>query len=162
MDRLQPLTDELVQGYRPRRKIMILTYKRSWWFSLLFLLALCPALPAQTEQPTPETSPAEQAPTPIPQESPGPVQPTAQPTVQPVTVPSNPITDAARFLAGLPVADNSSLASLTHTSMWQAHAAAMNSPFATLQRRPLTNLPIYRTTFLGPLASASNVCVYYL
>ena len=60
-------------------KIMILTYKRSWWFSLLLLLALCPALPAQTEQPTPETSPAEQAPAPIPLESPGPVQPTAQP-----------------------------------------------------------------------------------
>jgi len=161
MDRLQPLTDDIGPGLSTRRKIMILTYKRSWWFSFLLLLALCPALPAQTEQPTPETSPVEQAPTPIPQGSPGPVQPTTQPTVQPVTVPSNPITDAARFLAGLPVADNSSLASLTHTSMWQTHAAAMNSAFATLERRQLSNIRIWRNDFLAPITAASKVCVYY-
>jgi hypothetical protein len=136
---------------------MILIYKGSWWFILLVLVALCPALHAQTEQPTPEISPAEQAPTPIPQESPGPVQPTGRP----VTVPSNPITDAARFLAGLPVAENSNLAPLTQTSMWQAHAAAMNSAFATLERRQLSNIRIWRNDFLAPVTAASKVCVYY-
>jgi hypothetical protein len=141
---------------------MILTYKRSWWLSLsLFVALLCRALYAQTEQPTPENSPLEQAPTPIPQESPSPVQAVAQPTVQPVTVPSNPITDAARFLAGLPVADNSSLAPLTHTSTWQAHAAAMNSAFATLDRRQLSNIRIWRADFLAPITAGSKTCVYY-
>lgn len=148
---------KLVQGYRPHRKIMILIYKRNWWFSLLVLVALGPVLHAQTEQPTPEISPAEQVPTPIPQESPGPVQP----TVQPVTVPSNPTTDAARFLAGLPIAENSSLAPLTHTSMWQAHAVAINSAFATLERRQLSNIRIWRNDFLAPVTAASKVCVYY-
>src|SRR5260370_39604420 len=135
-------------------KIVILPYKRSWWFSLLLLLALCPALPAQTEQPTPETSPAEQAPTPIPLESPGPVQPTAQPTVQSVTVPSNPITDAARFLAGLPVADNSSLAALTHISMWQTHAAAMHPAFATRERQQLNNIRLWSNRFVASITAA--------
>src|ERR1700752_1794116 len=109
---------------------MILTYKRSWLLNLVLALAACTGLHAQTQEPTPEASPADQAPTPILLESP--VVPQASPApAQQVEVPSNPITDAARFLAGLPVAENSSLAGLTHTAHWQAHAAAMNSAFAT-------------------------------
>jgi hypothetical protein len=138
---------------------MILTYKRSWLLNLVLALAACTALHAQTQEPTPEVSPADQAPTPIPLESP---VPEASPApAQQAEVPSNPITDAARFLAGLPVAENSSLAGLTHTAHWQAHAAAMNSAFATLDRRQLSNIRIWRSDFLAPVSAASKTCVYY-
>ena len=136
---------------------MILIYKRSWLLSLVFGIAACTGLHAQTQEPTPEISPADQAPTPIPQESP--VSQAAP--AQPVEVPSNPITDAARFLAGLPIADNSALAGLTHNSRWQEHASAMNSAFATLDRRQLSNIRIWRSDFLAPLSAGAKTCVYY-
>jgi hypothetical protein len=138
---------------------MILTYKRSWLLNLVLALAACTGLHAQTQEPTPEVSPADQAPTPIPLESP--VSQASPAPAQQVEVPSNPITDAARFLAGLPVAENSSLAGLTHTAHWQAHAAAMNSAFATLDRRQLSNIRIWRSDFLAPVSAASKTCVYY-
>jgi hypothetical protein len=138
---------------------MILIYKRSWLLSLLLLIGTGLGLHAQTEEPTPETTPADQAPTPILQESSTPE--TSLVPTQPLAVPSNPITDAARFLAGLPVADNSTLASLTHTSGWQAHSAAMNSAFATLDHRQLSNIRIWRSDFLAPVSAGAKTCVYY-
>jgi hypothetical protein len=138
---------------------MILTYKRTWLLSLVLVLAASTRLHAQTQEPTPEVSPADEAPTPIPMESPAP-QSSPVPA-QAVAVPGNPITDAARLLAGLPVADNSSLAGLTHTARWQAHAAAMNSAFATLDRRQLSNIRIWRSDFLAPVSAGSKTCVYY-
>jgi hypothetical protein len=138
---------------------MILTYKRTWFLSLVLVIAASTRLHAQTQEPTPEVSPADEAPTPIPMESPAPESSPAP--AQVVAVPSNPITDAARFLAGLPVADNSSLAGLTHTARWQAHAAAMNSAFATLDRRQLSNIRVWRSDFLAPVSAASKTCVYY-
>jgi hypothetical protein len=133
---------------------MILIQLRRW-LSLLFVLAVCPCLQAQTQEPTPESTPADQAPTPIPLESPSPA------AAQPTPIPTNPITDAARYLAGLPVAANSSLAPLTRTSGWQAHAAAMNSAFAALDRRQLSNIRIWRSDFLAPITAGSKSCVYY-
>jgi hypothetical protein len=138
---------------------MILIHKRSWLLNLVLLVAVCTGLYAQTQAPTPEISPAEQAPTSILEESP--VPQAAPVPAQPVEVPSNPITDAARFLAGLPVADNSTLAGLTHTSRWQVHASAMNSAFATLDRRQLSNIRIWRSDFLAPLSAGAKTCVYY-
>ena len=138
---------------------MILIYKRSWLLSLVLGVAACTGLHAQTQEPTAEISPADQAPTPIPLESP---VPQASPSpAQPVEVPSNPITDAARFLAGLPIADNSTLAGLTHNLRWQEHAKAMNSAFATLDRRQLSNIRIWRSDFLAPLSAGAKTCVYY-
>jgi hypothetical protein len=138
---------------------MILTYKRSWLLSLVLVVIAGTGLHAQTQQATPEASPAEQAPTPILEESP---TPQAAPVpAQPVEVPSNPITDAARFLAGLPVANNSTLVGLTRTSRWQVHAADMNSAFAALDHRQLSNIRIWRSDFLAPLSAGAKTCVYY-
>jgi hypothetical protein len=138
---------------------MILTYKRGWLLSLVLVGIAGTGLHAQTQQPTPETSPADQAPTPILLESPAP-QASAVPA-QPVEVPSNPITDAARFLAGLPVANNSTLVGLTRTSRWQAHAADMNSAFAALDHRQLSNIRIWRSDFLAPVSAGAKTCIYY-
>jgi hypothetical protein len=138
---------------------MILTHKRSWLLSLVLVVIAGTGLQAQTQQPTPEASPAEQAPTPILEESPTPQASPAQ--AQAVEVPSNPITDAARFLAGLPVANNSTLVGLTRTARWQAHAADMNSAFAALDHRQLSNIRIWRSDFLAPLSAGAKTCVYY-
>jgi hypothetical protein len=157
-DRFQ-LFDQLVQGQPITPKNMILTYKRSWLLNVLLVLAACTGLHAQSQEPTPEVAPADQAPTPIPLESPMPE--VAATPAQQIEVPSNPITDAARFLAGLPVAESSTLAGLTHTANWQAHASAMNSAFATLDSRQLSNIRIWRSDFLAPVSAGAKTCVYY-
>jgi hypothetical protein len=88
-------------------------------------------------------------PTPIPQ-----IQ--TQPTT---AARSSDATDAARYLAGLPVADNSSLSSLTRDPHWQAHAAAMNTAFAQLDQRQLSNIRVWRSDMIP--AGGSKTCLYY-
>ena len=132
---------------------MMLIDKQRWFVVLTVLMAACGHSHAQTPEATPEVSPVEQPPTPIVQESPS--------VVAPTPIPSNPITDAGRYLAGLPVADNSTLAPLTRNARWQAHASAMNSAFATLDRRQLSNIRIWRSELLAPVTASSKTCVYY-
>jgi hypothetical protein len=88
-------------------------------------------------------------PTPIPQ-----IQ--TQPTT---AARSSDATDAARYLAGLPVADNSNLSSLTRDPHWQAHAAAMNTAFAQLDQRQLSNIRVWRSDMIP--AGGSKTCLYY-
>jgi hypothetical protein len=123
--------------------------KRSSLFSIaLFLLAASGRLIAQVGGQTP-----------IAQETP---QPTALPQAetQPSPLPkSSDATDAARYLAGMPVADNSSLAALTRDSRWQAHAAAMNTAFAQLEQRQLSNIRIWRSDMIP--TGGPKTCLYY-
>jgi hypothetical protein len=79
---------------------------------------------------------------------------------QPPTIArSSDATDAARYLAGMPVADTSSLAPLTRDSRWQAHAAAMNTAFAQLEQRQLSNIRVWRSDMIP--AGGSKTCLYY-
>src|SRR6478736_1762956 len=115
------------------------------WFpikatSLLFLLA---TLPLYGEDPAP-AMPAE---TPPAQELQAGAQPTATPAAPGQTMPAqqgpteqtilsiSPANDAARYLAGLPVASGSKLSVLTREPSWQAHARAMNQAFSQLDKR---------------------------
>ncbi|MBV9276379.1 MAG: hypothetical protein JO333_20965 [Verrucomicrobia bacterium] len=129
----------------------------TWLAGWTLLLTAFGTLSAQTTEPVPEASPweppTEQSRPAVPQESPNPIAP--------VQVPSNPITDAARYLAGLPVADSSAIAPLTRTPGWQAHANVMNAAFATLERRQLSNIRIWRSDFLAPVTAGIKTCVYY-
>jgi hypothetical protein len=89
-------------------------------------------------------------------------EPTPVPQIQtqPTTVArSSDATDAARYLAGLPVADTSSLSSLTRDPRWQAHAAAMNTAFAQLEQRQLSNIRVWRSDLIP--AGGSKTCLYY-
>jgi hypothetical protein len=113
-----------------------------------FLLLLSSSLLAQNAEPTPGIQIIER-PTVVPQTQ-----------IQPTTVAkSSDATDAARYLAGLPVADNSSLASLTRDPRWQTHAAAMNAAFAQLEQRQLSNIRVWRSDMIP--SGGSKTCLYY-
>jgi hypothetical protein len=113
---------------------------------LLFVVGLG-RLAAQNVEPTPGIQEVPQA-TAIPQIG-----------TQPTVARSSSATDAARYLAGLPVADNSNLSSLTRDSRWQAHAAAMNTAFVQLEQRQLNNIRVWRSDMI-PLGG-SKTCLYY-
>ncbi len=125
-------------------------FKHSWiplQVSALVLL-LSSSMFAQNVEPTPGV--------------PEPQQPTAVPTApeQPTTTArSSDATDAARYLAGLPVSESSSLRSLTRDPRWQAHAAAMNTAFAQLEQRQLSNIRVWRSDMLP--SGGSKTCLYY-
>jgi hypothetical protein len=121
---------------------------RSWFCSCLLLTIAVGPVVAQNAEPTPGVQQIPQS-TPLPQ-----VQ------TQPATVGrSSDATDAARYLAGLPVADSSSLSSLTRDPRWQAHAAAMNAAFAQLEQRQLSNIRVWRSDMIP--AGGSKTCLYY-
>ena len=113
-----------------------------------FLLLLSSSLLAQNAAPTPGIQIIER-PTAVPQTQ-----------IQPTTVArSSDATDAARYLAGLPVPDNSNLASLTRDPRWQSHAAAMNAAFAQLEQRQLSNIRVWRSDMIP--SGGSKTCLYY-
>src|SRR5258705_11432098 len=63
--------------------------------------------------------------------------PEVAPRAMPVTAGPN---DVARFLAGMPVPENSSLAPLTRDPAWQEHAAFFEKEFSKLTLRQLQKL----------------------
>ena len=140
------------------------------WFpikaaSLLFLLS---TLPLFGEDPAPAT-PAGTAPA---QQLQAGAQPTATPAAPGQTTPAqpapvaqgilsiSPTNDAARFLAGLPVASGSKLALLTQAPSWQAHARAMNLAFSQLDKRQLNNIRTFRAENIAPVTQQSHTCLY--
>src|SRR5881392_3852951 len=56
--------------------------------------------------------------------------------------------DVARFLAGMPVPENSSLAPLTRDPAWQSHAAFFEEQFSKLHLRQLQKLHGWQATYL--------------
>jgi hypothetical protein len=61
----------------------------------------------------------------------------------------SPANDAARYLAGLPVAFGSRLAVLTQEPSWQAYA--MNQAFSQLDKRQLNNIRTFRAENIAPV-----------
>jgi hypothetical protein len=124
---------------------------KHWWIPLqisILQLLISSSLLAQSAEPTPGVQEIPQRTT-IPQIG---TQPTA-------VARSSSATDAARYLAGLPVPDNSSLSSLTRDPRWQAHAAALNSAFAQLEQRQLSNIRVWRADMIP--AGGPKTCLYY-
>jgi hypothetical protein len=70
-------------------------------------------------------------------------------------------TDAARYLAGLPVSANSPLAGLTRDPLWIAHSNALNAGFSQLEQRQLSNIRSWRAEFLAPETRFSRSCLYF-
>ena len=70
-------------------------------------------------------------------------------------------TDAARYLAGMPVSAESSLTGLTRDPRWIAHANAMNAAFSKLDQRLLTNIRSWQADFLAPATRFSRTCLYF-
>jgi hypothetical protein len=140
---------------------MIKNTVNHWWArKAVLVLAFLPILPlfAQEIAQLPPTTPPTQ------QE----VQPGATPSATSSPTPdalraaglSSPANDAARYLAGLPVAPGSPLTSLTQDPRWIAHAKAMNQAFSQLDQRQLNNIRIFQAENIAPATQLSHTCVY--
>ena len=69
--------------------------------------------------------------------------------------------DVARFLAGMPVPENSPLAPLMRDPVWQSHAAFFEEQFSKLNLRQLQKLQGWQPTYL-PESLQPNPVVFYM
>jgi len=96
--------------------------------------------------------------TPVPTVAPAQPQSARPQPVAPTSGPPSP-DDTARFLAGMPLPKNSSLAPLTTDPAWQEHAANFEKAFAKLNTKRLSNLHAWETAYFAE--SQQNVAVAY-
>jgi hypothetical protein len=86
------------------------------------------------------------------------------PQVAPRAIPVAPTAagpnDIARFLAGMPVPDNSPLAPLTRDRAWQAHSAFFEGEFTKLYQRQLQKLHAWEVTNLPEVTQPTPVAFY--
>jgi hypothetical protein len=68
--------------------------------------------------------------------------------------------DVARFLAGMPVPENSPLAPLTRDPAWQEHAAFFEKEFSKLNLRQLQKLHAWQETYFPELLQPVPVAFY--
>src|SRR5262249_41290065 len=84
------------------------------------------------------------------------------PEVAPRAIPVNTgPNDVARFLAGMPVPENSPLAPLTRDPAWQAHAAFLEEQFSKINLRQLQKLHGWQSTYL-PESLQPKPVVFYM
>ena len=83
--------------------------------------------------------------------------PEMAPRALPVNVGPN---DVARFLAGMPVPENSPLAPLTRDPAWQEHAAFFEKEFSKLNLRQLQKLHAWQETYLPESLQPIPVAFY--
>jgi hypothetical protein len=76
-------------------------------------------------------------------------------------IPTSSANDAARYLAGMPVAVGSTIEPLTRDPQWIAHSNAMNDAFAKLFDRQLNNIEPWRAQLIAPIAQFSRNCFYF-
>src|SRR3954452_18367862 len=83
------------------------------------------------------------------------------PEVAPRAIPVNTgPNEVARFLAGMPVSENSPLAPLTLDPAWQAHSAFFEEQFAKVNLRQLEKLHGWQATYLPESAQLKPVVFY--
>jgi hypothetical protein len=119
-------------------------------FALIAWMALATAeaqnlAPPRTRLPTPGMPGRPVAPT---QELPA--LPGQQP-IQPQIIQRSSATDAARYLAGMPVSVESPLTRLTSDPRWIAHSNAMTAAFSRLDQVQLSAIRVWRAEFLAPV-----------
>src|SRR5207302_7908951 len=88
----------------------------------------------------------------------------ATPTVEQRDIPVAPAVsgpnDIARFLAGMPIPENSPLAPLTRDQAWQAHSAFFEGEFTKLYQRQLQKLHAWEVTNLPEVTQPVPVAFY--
>jgi hypothetical protein len=83
------------------------------------------------------------------------------PEVAPRAIPVNAgPNDVARFLAGMPVPENSPLAPLTRDPAWEAHAAFFEEQFSKVNLRQLQKLQGWQATYLPESVQPKPVVFY--
>jgi hypothetical protein len=83
--------------------------------------------------------------------------PEVAPRAMPVAAGPN---DVARFLAGMPVPENSPLAALTRDPAWQEHAAFFEKELSKLNLRQLQKLHAWQETYVPELLQPMPVAFY--
>src|SRR3954462_919674 len=84
------------------------------------------------------------------------------PAIAPRAIPVNTgPNETARFLAGMPLSENSPLAPLTRDPAWQAHAAFFEEQFSKLHLRQLQKLHDWQATNL-PESAQPKPAVFYM
>jgi hypothetical protein len=86
--------------------------------------------------------------------------PGQQPIQQQIIQPSS-ATDAARYLAGMPVSAESPLTRLTSDPRWIAYSNEMTAAFSKLDQIQLSDIRIWRAEFLAPVTKFSRTCLYF-
>jgi hypothetical protein len=87
------------------------------------------------------------------------IAPRAIPVIPPAPATAGP-NDVARFLAGMPVPQNSPLAPLTRDPAWQAHATFFEGEFTKLYQRQLQKLHAWEATNLPEVTQPIPVAFY--
>src|SRR5947207_13938471 len=86
------------------------------------------------------------------------------PQIAPRAIPVAPTAagpnDIARFLAGMPVPENSPLAPLTRDPAWQEHSAYFEKEFSKLNLRQLQKLHAWEETNLPEATQPIRVAFY--
>jgi hypothetical protein len=83
--------------------------------------------------------------------------PEGSPRAMPIVAGPN---DVARFLAGMPVPENSPLVPLTRNAAWQGHAAFFEKEFSKLNLRQLQKLHAWQETYVPELLQPIPVAFY--
>src|SRR5258706_14069365 len=83
--------------------------------------------------------------------------PEIAPRARPATAGPN---DIARFLAGMPVPENSPLAPLTRDPAWQAHSAFFEGEFTKLYQRQLQKLHAWTAINLPEVTQPTPAAFY--
>jgi hypothetical protein len=109
---------------------------------------LPPTAPSRAQEVQPGMGPPPASPTPSASEAPR------------LSIQASSANDAARYLAGLPVAPGSPLTALTQDPRWLAHAKAMTQAFSQLNQRQLNNIRIFQADNIAPATQLSRTCVY--
>src|SRR5271165_883469 len=84
-----------------------------------------------------------------------------QQPIQPQNIQRSSATDAARYLAGMPVSPESPLTRLMSDPRWIAYSNAMNAAFSKLDQVQLRDIRIWRAEFLAPATKFSRNCLYF-
>jgi hypothetical protein len=93
--------------------------------------------------------------------TPGIPAPSGQQRIQQQIIQRSGATDAARYLAGLPVSAESPLTRLTSDPRWIAHSNAMNAAFSRLNRIQLSDIRVWQADYLAPATRSSRTCLYF-
>jgi len=89
-----------------------------------------------------------------------PALPGQQP-IQQQNIQRSSATDAARYLAGMPVSARSPLTRLTSDPRRIGYSNAMNAAFSKLDQVQLSDIRIWRAEFLAPATKCSRTCLYF-
>jgi hypothetical protein len=119
-----------------------------------------PVNPPEGETPAPQVAPVVPTQPAVPAPPNGSAPPPALPNVPAVSTGPASVNDTARFLAGLPVSENSPLIPLEQTAIWQQHATFFDQAWAKLAARQFVGIRDWEVNYLPDATQPLPVAFY--